>query len=370
MMMKKRISRVIGASIILTLVFSAFSGISMSTNAETEALTNRQISPPGTIDEYTHTVLAEACTASWCSPCAVAARIMNDIFYSGMYDFYYVALVSDKNSYASQRCQELGVTSIPDYVFDGGYTRHVGSGGLPYAYTSRLDQSGAREVSDIDLELDTTWMGDAKIDINLNITNNEGSEYNAHLHVYVTEIVSRWNTNAGEPYHFAMVGNYAFNENVDIPAGETSEHSTTWDGSQYGVGDLAEDNVMVIATVYNTNNNNYVDETAAASFVELWPPDLELDISGKLGGIKANLKNNGTEDIGEVSWGIEVSGGILGLINVSTEGMIDILEAGDEIILQTDRFIFGLGRVSITVNLNMWRKTAQGLVIGPFVLIT
>jgi hypothetical protein len=369
MKITKRIGKIIGAGIIIVLLSSTFTGMSMIPSSDTTAFTYRNTSPPETLDEYTHTVFVEACTTSWCPPCAIAARVMNDIFYSGMYDFYYVALVADKNGYASQRCQELGVSSIPDYVFDGGYTRHVGSGGIPYAYTSRLDQCGARDVSDIDLELDITWNGDAQIDINLDIINNEGSEYNAHLHVYVTEIISRWNTNLGEPYHFAMVGNYAFNENVNIPAGETSEHSTSWDGSQYGVADLAEDNVMVIATVFDTNKNNYIDETAAASFIELWPPDLELDISGKLGGIRANLKNNGTEDMEEISWEIQVTGGILRLIDVSTEGTIDILEAGDELILQSDKFVFGLGTASVSININIWRRTARALVIGPFILV-
>jgi len=367
-MKKKIISKMIGASVILILLVSTVSGISISTNTAIEAISYEKNSPPRPLDEYTHTVLVEACTASWCPPCATAARVMHDIFYSGLYDFYYVALVSDKNNYANQRCSELGVTSIPDYVFDGGYTRHVGSSGLPWAYINRLDQSGARDVADIDLLLDITWNGNAEIDINLNITNNEGTAYNGHLHVYVTEIVSRWNTNAGEPYHFAMVGNYAFNENVNIPAGETSERSTTWDGSQYGVGDLAEDNVLIIATVYNSNN--YVDETTAASFAELWPPDLILDISGKFGGIQANLKNNGSEEITDIAWNIEATGGILGLINVSTEGTIESLEAGEEVTLQTGKFIFGLGKVAITVNLNMWMKTAQGFVFGPFILVT
>ena len=213
--------------------------------------------------DYTHTVLVEGCTASWCSPCASAAVHIKNIYESGNYDFYYVALVLDKNSYANARCSELDVYYIPDYVFDGGFTRHVGSGSLPSAYTTRLDQCGARSVADIDLDLEVIWNEDAEMDIDLDITNNEASTYNCHLHVYVTEIESRWNTYTGQPYHFAMIGNYAFNTNVNIPAGDTSHRSTTWDGNDHGFGDITEDNIMVIATVFDSSSD-YVDETTAA----------------------------------------------------------------------------------------------------------
>jgi hypothetical protein len=294
---------------------------------------------------------------------------MHDIFYSGQYDFYYVALVSDKNTYADQRCGELGVSSIPDYIFDGGFTRWVGSGGLPYAYTTRLDQSGARTVEDIDLGLDITWLENGQIGVDLNIQNNEASAYNGHLHVYVTEIESRWNTYNQRPYHFAMVGNYAFNENINIPSGEISEHSTVWDGSLYGVGDIQEENVMVIATVFNSANNLYSDATAAKSFVDLFPPELELDITGSFGKIQATLKNNGTTEITDIEWRIDVTGGILGLIDVSSEGIIDSLPIGDETTIETDRLIFGLGQLSISVHINLWEKTAQGFIFGPLVLL-
>lgn len=367
MKIDKKINNLLVASVLFIMLFTALVGATSSIQIAAEETFIRNNSPEK-LDGYTHTVMVEACTASWCPPCATAAAVMHDIFYSGDYDFYYVALVSDKNTYASGRCSELGVSSIPDYVFDGGYTRKVGSCAAS-VYISKLDSCGARDVSDIDLDLEITWNGDAQIDIDLGITNNEATTYNGHVHVYVTEIESRWNTNNGKPYHFAMVGNYAFNQNVDIPAGDTSEHSTTWDGSQYGVGDLTEDNVMVIATIFDRNNQNFVDETAAESFVELWPEDLELEITGGVGTVSATLKNNGTSAENDIDWSIQVTGGILGLIDVYTEGIIESLPAGEETVLQTDESIFGLGKITVSVNVNIGIKTKQGFVIGPFILL-
>jgi len=367
MKIQKKINKIIPAGVLIILLTTAFVGATSTTLPNYDSVI--KTTSPEKLDEYTHTVLVEAGTASWCPPCATAAAVMHDVFYTGDYDFYYVALVSDKNSYASTRCNELGVSSIPDYVFDGNYVRHVGSGGIPYAYTARLDMCGERDVSDIDLDLDLTWNGGGLIDVNLDITNNEASTYNGHLHVYVTEIVSRWNTNNGQPYHFAMIGNYAFNENVDITAGDTSQLTTSWDGTQYGVGDITEDNVMVIATVFDRNNQNFVDETTAESFGGLWPEDLELEMSAGLGSISARLKNNGTQLINDIDWSIAVEGGILKLIDSSTEGVVESLAAGEETVLQTNGTIFGFGKITVSANVNVGTKTEQGFIIGPFIIL-
>jgi len=368
MKIEHKIKKMIGVSVLFIMIFSSFIGATSSTNTNinNDFLKNNSSDK---LEDYTHTVMVEACTASWCPPCATAASVMHDIFYSGDYDFYYVALVSDKNGYASGRCGELGASSIPDYVFDGGYTRHVGTGGIPYAYEYRIDQCGERDVKDIDLDLNIIWNDDASIDVDLDITNNEASSYNGHVHVFVTEIISRWNTNNGKPYHFAMIGNYAFNENVEVNSGDTSQLSTTWDGAQYGFSDLEEDNVFIIATIYDRDNSNNVDETTAESFVELWPENFELEINKGMSTISATLKNNGTLIENDIDWSIQVTGGILKLIDVYSEGTIESLPAGEETILNIDDSIFGLGKISIAVNVNVGTRTKQGFVFGPFILL-
>jgi len=365
--MKKKNKTIVWASALSIMMMFVISGVSsMDTSPKNMAMRD---DTPASFDDYTHTVMVEACTASWCSPCATAAAVMNDIYNQGEYDFKYVALVSDKNTYANQRCGELSVQYIPDYVFDGGYTRYVGSSGLPNAYTSRLDQSGAREVDDIDIDLDIAWKGDGEIDIDVIVTNNEASAYSGHIHVYVTEIVSRWNTYNGLPYHYAMVGNYAFNQNMDISAGDSSDLSTTWDGSQYGVGDIERNNVAVIATIFNRDNNMYSDETAGVSFGDL-PPDVDIEVSSIIGGITADITNNGDFDITDLEWGISAVGGILKMVNVTTLGTIDTLPIGEKTTVQTNATIFGLGKINIVVMVNVLEEVRQGFVLGPFIILT
>lgn len=362
---KQTITKIIGVSILFLLLISTTTALPQPNTIQQETPS----STPQTLDDYTHTVIVEACTASWCPPCATAADVMHNIFYSGNYDFYYVALVYDKNSYATPRLNELGVSSIPDYVFDGGYTRHVGSGGIPAEYTNRLNQCGARNVKDIDLNLDIAWLGNNKIDINLDITNHETTTYNGHLHVYVTEIESRWNTYSGKPYHFAMIGNYAFNIDTTINADDTTTHETTWDGASYGLTDLQEDNIMVIAMLFDKNNNYYSDEATAASFVELWPADLQLNLTTNFGSVIGTLKNIGSTYLTNIDWSLSVQGGILGLINTYTNGTIDALPAQAEFEFENEKTIFGLGPATITVTAAVGTRTTPAFVLGPFIFL-
>ena len=113
--------------------------------------------------------------------------------------------------------------------------------------------------------------------------NNEGETYTGHLHVYVTEMNSRW-WNQGTQYHFAMVGNYALNQDVQINSGDTFHQVVVWDGTTFGMSDIAQNNVMVIASVF-TAGTKYVDETAAVSFDpgENHPPNTPT-ITGEING--------------------------------------------------------------------------------------
>jgi hypothetical protein len=295
--------------------------------------------------DYTHPVLVEACTATFCEPCAIAAAVMNDIYESGEYNFSYVALVKDENPYANARTNELNAFIIPDYVFDGGVTRYVGSDGLPEAYTTRLDQCGARSVANITLDLQAIWIGGGKIDITLDLQNNENTPYSGHLHVYVTEIVSRWDTYLGEPYHFAMIGNYPLNTKVNTPAGEISQYKTVWDGNKYGVGDIQKDNIMVIATVFDAGTK-YVDETIAAAPVE--KPILYIQpLTNSLFRMKIKINNSGSLNATDLRWSIECDGkGIF--LGKNTSGGPENIPINGSVTVSSN-LIFGVGPTAITV---------------------
>ncbi|MDD5778438.1 MAG: Ig-like domain-containing protein [Candidatus Thermoplasmatota archaeon] len=80
--------------------------------------------------------------------------------------------------------------------------------------------------------------------------NGDSGSYAGVLRLYVVEPVSRWNDYEGDPYHFGFL-DYAFNEQLSIPFGDTWEESITWDAAAAGYGDVDQDNLMVMAAVFN-----------------------------------------------------------------------------------------------------------------------
>ncbi len=282
--MKKKIIFII----VCMLVFSTVAGTISSSKTSTKSSDEVTVGL-----DYTHTILGEYCTATWCGYCKYAHGALKNLYAGGWHPFYYVSLVTDKNTHAMTRRNEITTTGYPTLVWDGGYKKDVGSGSVPGAmatYNASLVSCGNRAVTDIDLSLDVTWLGpgnpspedsatDEDLDVNLSwtnaemnidvaIDNNEGSSYDGHLHVYVTEVVSSmgWYDTGGYLYTFPFL-DYAFNGDITISAGNTWQYDVDWDGKDHDngmgedFGEITQDNTMVIAAIFN-NNNDYVDETA------------------------------------------------------------------------------------------------------------
>jgi hypothetical protein len=121
-----------------------------------------------------------------------------------------------------------------------------------------------------------SWEGDSKIGVTIDVTNNEATPYAGHLHAYVTEIDSRWNTYYGSPYHYAMIG-YAMNMDITIPAGGTYHREVIWNGANHGFDDIELGNIMVIASVFSSPTYYTDDTTAAIASPEY---TLTIDING------------------------------------------------------------------------------------------
>ncbi len=173
--------------------------------------------------------------------------------------------------------------------FDGGDEVRIGAyPTVPQQvsyYKGAINSCANRAVDDIDVDVSVDWLGNATLNVQVSVKNNEVFEYTGRIRVYVTEIVSSmgWNDSWGNPYTFAFL-DYAFNEDISVGGGKTWEGSTTWDGNLHndGHGDdfggITLDNVMVIAAVFNSEWHQgyadppsgcpfdayYVDETAGA----------------------------------------------------------------------------------------------------------
>ena len=198
--------------------------------------------------QFTHTVLAELGSTSWCPNCPRADERIYETYSSGNYPFYYVTLVYDLNSIAQKRGRQLSDSYIPMLYLDGGYEIVDNTAN----YASSIANVAEREVNPISLDVSASWQGNAKIDVSVSITNEGSQSYFGHLRVYVTEITSRWNDEKGNPYHYAFL-DYAFDKYVKIQAGDTYTETSTWDGSaNHGgqtYGDIDPNNIMVIASI-------------------------------------------------------------------------------------------------------------------------
>jgi hypothetical protein len=218
---------------------------------------------------YSHIIVAEYGTATWCHYCPYAHAALKNIYAGQWHPFYYISLVCDVNTHADQRADELGLGGYPTVYFDGGYKSVVGGyEGVQTAYNTSIVDCGEREVSDIDMDLSVTWNGAADMDIYVAVDNNEDSSYNGHLHVYVTEIVSSmgWqNDYENTPYTFAFL-DYAYNNDVTISADSNWQNTISWDGHNYNdgygnnFGGISYGNILVIATVFNSSTDE-TDET-------------------------------------------------------------------------------------------------------------
>jgi hypothetical protein len=282
------------------------------------------------ISGYTHTVFAEICTGQSCKNCDDWSESLYEAYNSGDYDFNYVEMIrfdhdgNVLNDEVNEWAKNYSILAIPNSVFDGDYERIVGN--YPLLLPNALNNCGSREVADINADMMATWLGNGIIKVDITIENNENTQYNGHIRACITEIISRYDTYYGNPYHFGFL-DYAFNKDISISAGGTYTDSVTWDGNNnydnHGddFGDISSDNIQVTMGIFN-NDNGYVDESVMARIGENNPPnepnnpsppdgssdiDIEADLSWDCsdpdgGSLKYDVYFGKTSSPPQVSW--------------------------------------------------------------------
>ncbi|KYK23709.1 hypothetical protein AYK21_02190 [Thermoplasmatales archaeon SG8-52-2] len=246
---------------------------------------------------YTHTVLAEVGTGSWCYWCQFTNAVLHDIYTNGDYNFEYVELV-DSNPLAVERINDFNIAGYPTTWFDGGYGVTLGGYDTWDEYTTQMDLCGERPVPDIHAEMRVFWIEDEQIKVDISIQNNETTTYNGHIRAYIVENVSRWIDSGGKDYNHGFL-DFAFDEDISIPGEEIFSDSTTWDGSSWNDPDLTMDNIMVILGVFNSEWHQgysdppsgnpfdayYVDETISAKPGTSTPPEIPEQPEGPAEGV-------------------------------------------------------------------------------------
>ncbi|MBN1280867.1 MAG: hypothetical protein JXA00_04380 [Candidatus Thermoplasmatota archaeon] len=274
----------IGMSVIAAVLFlSPFAAASTLPSMEHTSVLTTTIT---TTADFTHTVFIEEGTTTTCPSCPNAAEALASLYDSGEYPFYFVALVCDENQLASNRFwwHYRGI-AVPTLFFDGGLNQTVGSASTPQQteqlYRPFIEGAGNREVHPLEMTSTVTGHNDATLDITVTVKNTGSRLYIGFLRSYVTEIESRWNNNAGNPYHFGFL-DFALTRLVILPAEKSKTFSVTWDGANphgdLSFADIEDDNIMVISTVAHwqphivqeveyigTHLAFYVDQTVGAT---------------------------------------------------------------------------------------------------------
>jgi hypothetical protein len=221
---------------------------------------------------YSHTVFVGIGTSQNCEPCHSWNQHIHEVYLSEEYNFEYVEMIEYDhegfvlNQKAHEWAENYSIGAYPTSIFDGDFQRIIGD--IPGKLPIVLNESGIREVANITANITLTWLGNATIQVNITIKNNEETQYNGHIRAFITEIVSRYDTKEGDPYYFGFL-DYAFNKNIQINSGEEYVNSTVWNGNDHedehgnNFGDIIANNIQVTMAVYN-NSNSYVDETVAA----------------------------------------------------------------------------------------------------------
>jgi PKD repeat protein len=209
-----------------------------------------------------HTALIELKSATTCGYCpyqeAALPNLVGDYEYIGLACPTYNGI--GYNNDITSRISDLNTgTGYPTSYYDGGFQQVVGGySGSQGDMQNALNAALARTVADVDLDLMVYWLGDAELEIDLDVTNTGGSTYNGHVIIYICEIESRWTSNDGDPFENALL---SLQSDVDISVSSSQTWNTdfVWDGDTYGYGDITSDNIRVIAAVFN-QNTEYTDE--------------------------------------------------------------------------------------------------------------
>jgi hypothetical protein len=95
-------------------------------------------------------------------------------------------------------------------------------------------------------------------------------------------------------------------------------------------------------------------------------PNLFIDFTTTSIGVDAVITNNGIADASGVAWQIHEEGGLLGFIDTTVDGTIDI-PIGESRKVSTDLFL-GLGPFTVTARADDAEKTGAGLILLFYIL--
>jgi hypothetical protein len=226
--------------------------------------------------------------------------------------------------------------------YDNGLTQPMDVRIYIYDKGTTSTKPGAVIVSDTTASLDSTAVHTIPLVTPVNLSGHEElwvavewTQYDPGPGVYYA-----WLDTVTGP-HVPMKGDFYFLNNV---WGEIYTGGANYDGN-WGIGAIIQGEGLAELSIGN--------------------------IAGPI-GVKAEVQNTGTVDANNVAWSIEVTGGILKMVNKSETGTSPSLVSGGALPISVGMFL-GLGKISIHIaaeatNALSVSTTKSAFVLGPLVI--
>ena len=234
---------------------------------------------------YSRLVFIELGTKIVCSECPKISVILNDLYNSGDYLFYYVSLPQD-NPKALARINDYNIWGYPTVYIDGGYTTLVGSSIQKSDFEKNITSAAERITPLILISTTAHWDNQTNIiSIHIQAENQGASDYKGRLRVYITELIStKWQ--AGTPIHFSFL-DFLINEDIQI-----SDYDVLSINKTLSASDLDPENLMIFSVLFSTEKQtgysqapdknpfeaHYVDAVSAARVIQggNLPPEIGI----------------------------------------------------------------------------------------------
>jgi hypothetical protein len=238
------------------------------------------------VEDFTHAVIGEEFTATWCVYCPSAAENLNKVWQpKSQYpndpyyhdQFFFVALITDKNDKADDRTGDYpDFAGYPTVYFDGGDEKVEGGQSDTSNYEEAIDNSGGRSDTDISLRIAMQHLGDDRIGVQAYITWNEDAgfgnpTFNGYIRAYIVEPVSRYDNYDGNPYHFGFL-DYAFDQQVELDPHEEVVLETIWIGGNHSdsdgndFSDISYNNLNIFVSFFNDESTSADDYALQSAF--------------------------------------------------------------------------------------------------------
>ncbi|KYK29969.1 hypothetical protein AYK20_09440 [Thermoplasmatales archaeon SG8-52-1] len=206
------------------------------------------------IVELSHTVFIEEATGETCTYCPGVSEVIEELYKSGDYNFYYVSMVADYPKALDHLNNDYNLYAQPTVFIDGGFKVELGGGKTKEdvdisKYIEAITTAENRNVPKIMVNVTIDYKnGSNNFTTNVAVKNYEETTYTGTLKVHLAEIVSRWNYKAGGNIHNAFL-DYIIDEEISVEAGKEYKKSENWVLSNEDI----PDNLIVIAVVFNSD---------------------------------------------------------------------------------------------------------------------